>query len=54
MQLSKALDPYAGVTPIFFIVNAHAVPAGAAPVQLPSHGLPVVEGVLVHKWSEGR
>ena len=54
MQFTKALDPHTGVTPILLVLNAHAVPAGAAIAQLPSHGLAVVEGVLIHKWGEGR
>ena len=54
MQLSKALDPHTGVTTILLILNAHTVPAGAAPVQLPGHGLPVVQRVLVHQGSESR
>ena len=54
MQFTKALDPHTGVTPILLIFDAHAVPAGAAPAQLPSHGLLMVQRVLIHKWSEGR
>ena len=48
MQFSEALDPHTGVTPILFIVYSHAVPAGATPVQLPGHGLLVIQGVLVY------
>ena len=53
MQLSVTLNPNARLATILLMLYTHAVPTGAAPVQLPSQGLQVVHGVFVHWGSEG-
>ena len=47
------LDPDTGFAAIVVTVYSHAVPAGAAPVQLARHDLHMVQGVLIHYRGEG-